>query len=152
MHRQRPTRRRRRHDERVPAIASVLVLAAMLVALNVMPGWEALPVLTPAAESAVALVNLALIVLLVSRAVGLVEPSPRLRAGARYVVALIGMALIAQVWTTVPLDFGDAPEPWVSAMRLVLAGLFAWAVLVGARSAVAIVRGRRVVRLSASHA
>lgn len=152
MSRSRSPRSRRRRDERVPALAGVLVLAALLVVLNVLPGWEALPVLTPAAESAITLVNLALIVLLVSRAVGLVEPSPRLRAAARYVVALICLALIAEVWRTMPVDFGSNPDPWASAARLVLAALLAWAVLAGARAAVAIVRGRQAARLSASHA
>jgi hypothetical protein len=51
-----------------------------------------------------------------------------------------------------PVDFGSNPDPWVSATRLVLAGLLVWAVLAGARAAVAIVRGQRAARLSASHA
>lgn len=152
MSRQRSARSRRRRDERVPALTAVLVVAALLVVLNVLPGWEALPVLTPAAESAVAMLNLALIVLLVSRAVALVEPSPRVRAAARYLIALISLALLADLWATMPVDFGSNPDPWVSATRLVLAGLLVWAVLAGARAAVAIVRGRQSARLSASHA
>lgn len=152
MHRQMSARSRRRRDERMPAIAALLGYATLLVLLNVVPGWEVLPVLTAAAEPAVALLNLALIVLLVSRAVALVEPSPRLRAGARYVVALVCLALLADLWRTFPFEFGSQPESWASALRLVLAVLAVVAVLAGTRSAAGIVRGRRAARLSASHA
>ena len=150
MHRQ--AARSRRRDERMPAIASILGYALALVLLNVVPGWQVLPFLTPAAEHAVSLANLALIVMLVSRAIALVEPSPRLRAAARYVVALICLALLAELWVTFPFQFGFEPESWASATRLVLGGLFAVAVVVGMRSAAGIVRGRTAPRLSTSHA
>lgn len=149
MHRQ--AARSRRRDERMPAIASILGYALVLVLLNVVPGWQAVPFLTPAAEHAVALANLALIVMLVSRAVALVEPSPRLRAAARYTVALIALALLAELWVTFPFQFGFEPESWATTTRLVLAGFFVLAVVVGIRSAAGIVRGRPAPRLSASH-
>lgn len=150
----RSTRRRasRRRDERVPAVAAVLGYGLLLVLINVLPGWQSLPVLTSAASSAVALVNLALIVLLVSRAVALVEPAPRVRAIASYLVALIALALISDVWGALPFDFGDEPQPWITATHLVLAGVFVWVVIVGARSAVGVVRGRRATRLAPGHA
>jgi hypothetical protein len=150
MHRQ--AARIRRRDERMPAIASLLGYAVVLVLLNVVPGWEVVPFLTPAAEHAVSLANLALIVMLVSRAIALVEPSPRLRAATRYAVALICLALVADLWTTFPFDFGSEPESWASATRLVLSGLFVLALIAGMRSAAGIVRGRTAPRLSASHA
>ena len=150
MHRQ--AARSRRRDERMPAIASILGYALALVLLNVVPGWQVLPFLTPAAEHAVSLANLALIVMLVSRAIALVEPSPRLRAGARYVVALICLALIGELWVTFPFQFGFEPDSWASATRLLLVGFFVLAVAVGVRSAAGIVRGCPAPRLSASHA
>lgn len=142
----------RRRDERMPAIASVLGYTVILVLLNVVPGWQVVPFLTPAVDHAVSLANLALIVMLVSRAVALVEPSPRLRAAARYVVALICLALLAELWVTFPFQFGFEPESWASATRLVLGALFVLALVVGVRSAAGIVRGRTAPRLSASHA
>jgi len=150
MHRQ--AARSRRRDERMPAIASILGYALVLVLLNVVPGWQVVPFLTPAAEHAVSLANLALIVMLVTRAIALVEPSPRLRAAAQYVVALICLALVAELWVTFPFQFGFEPESWASATRLVLGGFFVLAVVVGVRSAAGIVRGRTAPRLSAIHA
>ena len=150
MHRQ--AARSRRRDERMPAITSILGYALALVLLNVVPGWQVVPFLTPAAEHAVSLANLALIVMLLSRAIALVEPSPRLRAIARYAVALISIALVAELWTTFPFTFGFEPESWASATRLVLGGCVVLAVIVGVGSAAGIVRGRTAPRLSASHA
>ena len=152
MHQQARARRRRRNDERSAFVVGLVLTAGLLVLINVLPGWEAIPVLTPEAEPAVALLNLALIGQLVAQAMSLVEERPRLRALASYVISLLCMAAVAQLWTVFPFDFGAAEQTWSGATRIVLGALFVWAAWRACRAAVLMVRGRRAPRLAASHA
>lgn len=152
MHQVVATKTRRRNDARATYVVGLILTAGLLVLINVFPGWESLPLVTPAAESAVALLNLALIGELVAQAMSMVDERARLRAVASYGISLLCMAAIAQLWIAFPFDFGDAQETWAGATRMVLVGLFAWTVLSACRAAVRVVRGRRAPRLSASHA
>lgn len=152
MHQQVVTRSRRRNDARATYVVGLALNAGLLVLINVVPGWEAVPVLTPAAEPAIALLNLAVIGELVAQAMSMVDERLRLRAVASYGISLLCMAAVAQMWIAFPFDFGDAQETWAGATRMVLVGLFAWAAISACRAAVRVVRGRRSPRLSASHA
>lgn len=152
MHQHSARRPRRRTDARATYVVGLGLNAGLLVLINVVPGWEAVPFLTPGAEPAIALLNLALIGELVAQSMSMVDERLRLRALASYAISLLCMAAVAQLWVAFPFDFGSAQEAWAGATRMVLVGLFGWAVLSACRAAVRVVRGRRAPRLSASHA
>jgi peptidoglycan/LPS O-acetylase OafA/YrhL len=145
-------RRRRRREDRVPALFAVLVYAALLLVVNVAPSWEAVPFFTSDAASVFALVNVSLVASLVAQTVYLVDDNPRLLALGAYVISLINVVLIVQTWKVFPFDFGTLDASWAQATRMVLAGCFAWALYTAARAAVRLVRGRNAPRLAATRA
>ncbi len=147
------TRRRRRGTaERTPSFAGILMYAAGLVLLNVLPGWEVLPFLTTDAVPVMALANLALIVGLLGQAMFLVDDRPRLRALVTYVLCLIWLAVLAQALILFPFDIGSWDVAWATTIEWVLLALVAWDVWVACKAAVRLVQGRRLPRLAASHA
>ena len=145
-------RRRRRSEGRVPSFAGLLLYAGGLVLLNVMPGWQVLPVLTPAAAPVIAWVNLALIVLLVGQAMILVDDRLRIRAMVRYVAGLAALAALGQLWILFPFNIESWDPGWVPVFHAVIAALVIWDVWVTCKAAVALVHGGRAPRLAASHA
>lgn len=152
MARRRRTRSRRRSEGRVPSFAGLLVYAGALVLLNVVPGWELLPVLTPEAAPAMALVNLALIVLLVGQAMILVDDRTRVRSLVRYMAGLVTLLALGQFWVLFPFNIESWDPGWGPVFHWVIAALIVWDVWVTSKSAVALVQGGRAPRLAASHA
>lgn len=149
----RRSRRRRRRGQAVsPSFAGMLTYAAGLVLLNVMPGWQVVPILTADAAPIVALVNLALIVGLVGQALFLVDDRPRLRALIRYTISLILLVALSRAVVVFPFDLGSWGQDWATTIRLTLYALIAWDVWAASTAAVRMVQGRRTPRLAASHA
>lgn len=142
--------RRRRAESQVPDLLAILAFLGMLIVLNVVPTWEDIPFLTLAAHSAVELLTLSLILCIVARVIGLVGADPRLRAGVMYVVALVNLAVLGQLWSAFPFDFSFWPEGWSTVARWAILALAVWDVLMGVRAAVVTVRGRRHPRLARS--
>lgn len=142
--------RRRRSDGRASYLVGLVVYGGLLVLVNVRPGWESVPFLTSNAGTIIELLNLALILSLVAQAVYVLDDSPRLRAAARYVLALLYFVVLAETWNTFPFDFGTQGDAWVTTTRLVLAALIAWCVVRACLAAVRLVRGRTGPHLAAS--
>lgn len=157
MHRTVRTRSRLRNDGRVSYLLWLMIYGALLILIDVRPGWESVPLFTSAAEPAFGLLSLALIVSLVAQAAYAVDDNPRLRAGVTYGVSLIYLAVLAQAWNAFPFDLGavvggQVDEGWDSAIHMILAGLFVWAFMRAARAAVRLVQGRRAPRLASGRA
>lgn len=144
----RKSRRRRRSEGVVPSYAGLLVYAGALVLINVFPGWGILPVITPKAAPVIALVNLALIVLLVGQALILVDDRLRTRALVRYVAGLVVMVALGQLWILFPFNIESWDPGWGPVFRWVIAVLFAWDVVVTCKAAVALAHGARAPRLA----
>ena len=141
-------RRRRRAYGGADHVLVILGYLALLVALLVIPGWAALPWLTPAAATPVRLLSLLLVLGLVGQVLALAGLDPRWRYLVRYVAALVVLALVGDLWSAAAIDFGSTPEAWVGALRMVLVLVLAWDVVIALRAAVGVVRGRRMTRLA----
>jgi len=102
---------------RVGYVVSVLVNAILLFLVNVSPGWEILPFLTPDFALVLGLVSLSL-------AAGIAVNLLFLAADPPWVVSLgnltttgVGLAAMIRLWQVFPLDL---PAGWTTVARVLL--------------------------------
>jgi hypothetical protein len=99
---------------------AVLFNAALLVALDRWPGWEAVPFLTGETTSVTGLVNASIIVNLVANLVYLLRDPLWLKALGDMVTTTVGIFALVRIWTVFPFDFADSSFDWVLVARIVL--------------------------------
>lgn len=118
--RRRPGRGARRFGYAV----AILVNAALLVAVNVWPGWWALPFLTADTTRVLGWVNASIAVGVVLNVVYLVADPRPLRALGDIVTAAVGLVPLILLWRVFPFDF-PAGFDWALLARTVLGlGIF----------------------------
>lgn len=100
---------------------AILVNGAVLYAANRWPGWDALPFLSDATPEVLGIVNASLVVGIVLNALYIAADPPRLRALGDIVTMTVGIAVLARIWQVFPFDFGDAPSPWDTVVRVLVA-------------------------------
>jgi hypothetical protein len=100
---------------------AVVVNAAMLYAVNVWPGWQALPFLTADTTAVIGAVNASMVVGLVANAVYVLHDPPWLKALGDLVTTVVGLVALVRVWQVFPFDFGGASVDWELVTRWVLA-------------------------------
>lgn len=105
---------------RVGYVAAVVVNAFMLYAVNVWPGWDALPFLTEDTRDVLGLVNASMLVGLAANAVYLLRDPPWLRALGDVVTTSVGLAALVRIWQVFPLDFGDSTFDWALVAHVLL--------------------------------
>ena len=99
-------------------LAAALVDIALLVSINVSPGWRAVPVLTDAARGVVVAVDMSLAVAIVVNLMSLFFPRPLpLRAGA-VISTAAGLAAVLCVLVVFPFRFTDSDVDWATVTRL----------------------------------
>ncbi len=62
-----------------------------------------------------------LVVGIVLNALYIAADPPRLRALGDIVTMTVGIAVLARIWQVFPFDFGDAPSPWDTVVRVLVA-------------------------------
>jgi len=107
-------------DRRLGYGIGVLVNVALLYAVNIWPGWEAVPFLTADTSSVLALVNLSIVTNLVANAVYLVYDVAWLKALGTILTTTVGMITLVRIWQVFPFDFGDSSINWQLATRILL--------------------------------
>ena len=118
-------------------LAGALADTALLIVINVSPGWQAVPVLTDAARGAVVAVDVALAVALVINLACLLAPRPVLIHAGEVVSTAVGLAAVLCVLAVFPFRFGDSGVDWATVVRL---GLISVAVVVAIALVVQLVR------------
>ena len=93
-------------DARVGHLVGIAVNVAMLAAVNVRPGWQAVPFLTDGTPRVLGLVNLALAVAVAANVVNLVHDAPWLRALGGLVTTSVGLAAVVRVLQVFPVTEG----------------------------------------------
>jgi hypothetical protein len=97
------------------------VLNALLAyAINVWPGWRAVPFLTEDTSRVLGLVNLSLVVGLVANLVYLLDDPPRFKAFGDLVTTVIGLAVLVRIWQVFPFDFSGYAFTWALLVRIAL--------------------------------
>lgn len=97
--------------------ASVNVL--LLLAVNVWPGWRAVPFLTEEFTAVLRLFNFSLVLGAFANILYALFDARWLKAFGEMVVAVVGLNVLARIWSVFPLDL-PAPSTWTHLARFVL--------------------------------
>jgi hypothetical protein len=107
-------------DRRVGYVVAVLVNAAVLYAVNVWPGWQALPFLTEDMRLVLGLVNASMLVSIVANMVYFVVDPRWLKALGDIVTTAVGIAALVRMWEVFPFDFSGSSFDWALVMRVAM--------------------------------
>lgn len=101
-------------------LGSVLVNAIIFYVINVNPGWEAAPFLTPDTAQVIGLVNASIIATAVAHLVYVVVHSRPIRALGGIVTSGSALAAAVQIWRVFPFDFTASSSDSTILTRAVL--------------------------------
>ena len=107
-------------DRRVGYVVAVLVNAAVLCAVNVWPGWQALPFLTEDMRLVLGLVNASMLVSIVANMVYFVADPRWLKALGDIVTTAVGIAALVRMWQVFPFDFSGSSFDWALVVRVAM--------------------------------
>lgn len=110
-------------------LGSVIVNAVILCLINVAPGWEVLPVLTPETNQVLGLVNASFVATIVTNVVYLFVDARPVRALGGIVTTAIGLAAGLRIWQVFPFDFTGSSYDWTLVTRVVLGVSIAGAII-----------------------
>lgn len=91
---------------------SALITAAIAWAVNVWPGWQAVPFLTEETSEVIPLVNLSLLVGVLTNLLYMVVDPPWLKALGGLLSTAISLAVATRTFTVFPFGFGDDASLW----------------------------------------
>lgn len=100
-------------------IIGALVNGVLYYLVNVRPGWEVWPSLTPATVEVLPLVNASILTGLVVELVQVLIDARRLRALGAIATSAVGLAASLKVWSVFPFDFGGGYD-WTLLVRIVV--------------------------------
>jgi hypothetical protein len=100
---------------------AVAVNGVLLVLVNAVPGWRAVPFITAEAVDVIFLVNLSLIVGIVVNSLNAVFDRRWLRAAGELASSGVALVMLIQVWRVFPFEFADPAVDWALILRVVIA-------------------------------
>lgn len=101
-------------------VIAIAVNAALLIAINVWPGWPAVPFLTDATQEVVGFVNASIAVGLAANAVYLLADPRWLRALGDMLTTAVGLVALVRLWQVFPFDFPAGGFDWALLARVLL--------------------------------
>lgn len=105
---------------RVGYLIAAGVNAVLLWIVNVWPGWEAVPFLTPDAAEVIRLVNFSLVVGILTNVVYALWRAAWVKALGDVVTTSIALAVTIRTLQVFPFDFGDSGVDWALWARVAL--------------------------------
>jgi hypothetical protein len=105
---------------RVGYALAVAVNGVLLVLVNAVPGWRAVPFLTQDAASVIVLVNLALVVGIAINSLNAVFDRRWLRAAGEFVSSGVALLMLVQLWRVFPFAFTDPSVDWALVTRVLI--------------------------------
>jgi hypothetical protein len=103
---------------RVGYLVAAGINVVLLLLVNVRPGWEVVPFLTPETANVIGLVNLSLILGILTNVVYSVRDPSWLKALGSVVTTAVALAVTARTLQVFPFDFGDSGVDWPLWARL----------------------------------
>ncbi|MGA1827256.1 hypothetical protein [Microbacterium sp.] len=100
---------------------AVAVSGVLLVLVNAVPGWRAVPFVTAEAVDVIFLVNLSLIVGIVVNSLNAVFDRRWLRAAGELASSTVALVMLVQLWQVFPFEFADPAVDWALILRVVIA-------------------------------
>ena len=108
---------------------SALVNLVLAWAVNVWPGWEAVPFLDDATTEVLPLVNLSLLIGFVTNLVYMVFDARWFKALGHILTSLVSIAVLVRTLRVFPFDFGDSASTWEPITRGLLIFLIVASIL-----------------------
>jgi hypothetical protein len=99
---------------------ALVVNAALLIAVNIWPGWRLLPLLTEDFVQVSDLVNLSLVAAIAANLVYLVGDRPVVRAVGEVITTAIGLVVVVRVFQVFPFAFAGPGFGWAFLVRVLL--------------------------------
>lgn len=99
---------------------AALVDVALLVLINVSPGWRAVPMLTDEAAGVVIVVDIALAIALVINLLCLVLPRRPLTAAGEVVSTAAGLVAMVRMAQVFPFAFTESTTDWATIVHVAL--------------------------------
>lgn len=109
-----------RPSRRIGYVLAALINGGLLWLVDVAPGWEVVPFLTPAFGEVLSLVTTSIAVGLVANLAYCIWDPPRLRAAGDVVVTGIGLVVLIALWRTFPFALGGQSFDWELVARVLL--------------------------------
>ena len=101
-------------------LVAVAITVAGWYLINIAPGWDSLPFLTPAVSDVLGLLNLSLAVSVAVNLLYVVRDPRWLKALGDLATTVIGLAVLMRVWQVFPFDFSAYTFGWAGLTRLFL--------------------------------
>ena len=98
---------------------AIVINVLLLYAINVWPGWQAVPFLAGEAREVVDLVDVSLIVGMVTNEVCVLVDRPAVKVLGDLATLAIGLAVLVVFWQVFPFDFNDSAFDWTLLIRIV---------------------------------
>ena len=108
-------------SRRVGYTLAIVLNVVLLVLVNDVPGWQALPFLTDDFAAVLWLVNATVVAGVLANAVYVVHDPPWIRALGDVVTTSIGLAALVQLWQVFPIGFAETTVDLDLIARWVLA-------------------------------
>lgn len=114
-------RQRSRATRTLGDVVAVVVNAVLLVLVNVTPGWEAVPFLSPSAIEVVPLLNVALIVGIIGGLLDALVDRWWMRESIEIVSSTASLVFLITTWRVFPFVFADTSGlDWSLITRVIL--------------------------------
>jgi hypothetical protein len=105
---------------RVGYAIAVVVNSVLLVLVNAVPGWQAVPFVTGDAAEVIFFVNLSLVVGIITNSLNAVFDQRWLRAVGELVSSGVALVMLIQLWRVFPFVFADPSVDWALIVRTVI--------------------------------
>src|SRR5215470_13078727 len=115
-----PARRPSVGTRRTGYAIAAAINAALLYAIDLRPGWQALPFFTDDIHQVLGLINLSLVTGLAANLVYLAHDPPWVKAIGDLIIMGIGLAVLVRVWQVFPFDSSGDTFEWALLVRVVL--------------------------------
>jgi hypothetical protein len=97
-----------------------LVNVVLLWLVNLQPGWQVLPFLTPAFTRTLGFVNASMVVSVIANVVYVIADPPWLRAVGDIAVTTVGAVAMVALWRVFPVAFPGQSFDWELVVRILL--------------------------------
>jgi hypothetical protein len=105
-------------SRRLGYVVAIVVDLALVFLVNVWPGWQVIPFLTPDTTFVIPIVNVSLVAGVVVNAIYLVRDTPLVRALGDLVTTSIALVVLLRLWQVFPFDLSAG---WDTVTRMLLA-------------------------------
>jgi hypothetical protein len=101
-------------------VSAVLGSAVIFWLVNIWPGWQTVPFLSPATSGVLGIFNASLVISVIVNLVNIAANNPWVRALGEIITSAIGLVVLARLWTIVPFDFGSSSFNWILVARILI--------------------------------